>query len=273
MSGPIYRRLLLRATGAFLGAAMLTFAGAASAWERELPSSSAKASTPWDYSGERGPDQWGELSSDYAACRQGQEQSPIELRSPRSIQLACEPLRFRYRSSSLFLANEGSALRIGYDRGSFLVISGLSYELVELRVHIPAEHRIDGEVADAELQLIHGNNRGDIAILSVPVRAGLRSNRIFSRLVELAPNKGGEQRYRRNVGINAMFLLPGRKDYFSYRGSLTRPPCTEGVHWYVLRTPLEVAADDLELLAGLVGGSARPLQEIGAREVNLVCPP
>ncbi len=265
------RRLRLHHTP--IGFALLALAGSATAWEREPPTSATSATTPWDYSGERGPEQWGALSSDYAACRQGREQSPIELHSPRTIQPPCEPLRFRYRSSSLFVTNEGNALRMGYDRGSFLVISGLSYELVELRIHVPAEHRIDGRVADAELQLIHGNNRGDIAILSVPLQAGRRTNRIFSRLVELAPTEQAEQRYHRNVGVNAMFLLPGRKDYFSYRGSLTRPPCTEGVRWYVLRTPLEVAADDLERLKGVIGSSARPLQEVGSRDVNLLCPP
>jgi carbonic anhydrase len=258
---------------ASLGAALIALAGSAYGWERELPSSSSRATTPWEYTGERGPERWGTLSSDYAICSQGAEQSPIELVSPRTLTVPCEPLRFRYRSSSLFIANEGNALRLGYDRGSFLVVSGLSYELVELRVHVPAEHRIDGNVADAELQLIHGNNRGDIAILSVPIRAGHRSNRIFSRIVELAPGERGEQRYRRNVGINAMFLLPGRKDYFNYRGSLTRPPCTEGVHWYVLRTPLEVDREDMERLQQLVVGSGRPVQAIGSREVNLICAP
>ena len=256
-----------------IGTALIVIAGSANGWERELPSSASRATTPWEYSGERGPERWGALSSDYAACSQGQEQSPIALVSPRTLRAPCEPLRLRYRSSSLFMANEGNALRIGYDRGSFLVISGLSYELVELRIHVPAEHQIDGEVADAELQLIHGNNRGDIAILSVPIRGGRRPNAIFSRIVELAPSDPGGQSYRGNVGINAMFLLPGRKDYFSYRGSLTRPPCTEGVHWYVLRTPLEVTHQDMDRLKALVGGSARPVQAIGSRAVNLVCAP
>jgi carbonic anhydrase len=258
---------------ALIGFALVALTGSASAWQRDLPSSSSVATTPWEYAGERGPEQWGALSSDYAACANGQEQSPVELISPRTLKVPCEPLRFRYRSSSLFVANEGSALRIGYDRGSFLVVSGLSYELVEVRIHVPAEHRIDGRVADAELQLIHGNNRGDIAILSVPIRAGHRSNTIFSRIVEIAPANKGEKAYRRNVGINAMFLLPGRKDYFNYRGSLTRPPCTEGVHWYVLRTPLEVDQGDMDRLKNLVGGSARPVQAIGTREVRLVCSP
>ncbi len=227
----------------------------------------------WTYSGEQGPEHWSELHADYGACASGEAQSPVVLAESMALAAPCEPLRFRYRSSPLYVTNDGRAIRLGYDRGSHLLIEGLSYELVELRFHMPPEHLIDGVQADAEIQLIHANNRGDIAVVAALLRGGRRPNSILRRVLEHAPSEPGESFYGRNVGVNALFLLPGRKDYLAYTGSLTRPPCTEGVRWYVLRTPAEVAQSDLEQLATLVGPNARPVQPLGDRRITKVCTP
>jgi len=251
---------------------LLGLAPAAHAWERELQPAGGTA-PDWSHSGENGPDHWGELSPAYASCGVGRLQSPIALDGSSAVLGPCMPLRFRYRSSALYITNDGRALRLGYDRGSYLLVDGLSYELVELRFHVPAEHSIDGRMADAELQLIHGNNRGDIAILSVPMVAGHRVNQILRRVLDHAPSAPGEQYLGRNVGVNALFLIPGRKDYYAYRGSLTRPPCTEQVRWYVLRAPLEVDAGDLRRLAQLVAPNTRPLQPRGDRTIVKSCEP
>ena len=202
------------------------------AWQSPLADPHTGAGTLWDYSEARGPAHWGELAPDYQACGNGDLQSPIALDAVAAAFIPCEPLRFRYRSSSLYIKNQGVGLRLGYDRGSYLVIEGLSYELVEVRFHVPGEHVIDGHVGDAEMQLIHGNNRGDIAIIAVPIKAGHRVNQTLRRILEHAPDDAGEQFFGRNVGINALFMLPGRKDYYAYPGSLTSPPCT------VMRDPL-----------------------------------
>jgi len=254
-----------------LGGLMLA-GSQAYAWERALDT---EPETPaaWSYAGSSGPAGWGDLSPKFSACGNGRLQSPVSIQTPATITVPCQPLRFRYRSSSLYITNDGRALRLGYDRGSYLVVDGLSYELVELRFHVPAEHAIDGHVADAELQLIHGNNRGDIAVVAVPIRAGRRVNQILRRVVDNAPSEAGEQFYGRNVGVNGLFLLPGRKDYYAYLGSLTRPPCTEGVRWYVLHEALEVDSADLLRLARLIGPNARPIQPLYDRAVAKVCEP
>jgi len=227
----------------------------------------------WTYSGPKGPERWAELDPAFGACARGTEQSPVALTEAVAVAAPCEPLRFRYRSSALYITNDGRALRLGYDRGSFVVWDGLSFELVELRFHVPSEHVIDGHRADAELQLIHANNRGDVVVIAVPLIPGPRVNQILRRVLEHAPGVAGESFYGRQVGVNPLFLLPGRKDYFTYEGSLTRPPCTEGVRWFVMRTPLEVAAEDLNRLTTLVGQNARPLQQLGGRRVIKACMP
>lgn len=245
------------------------------AWQQAAPAAAGSPAASWSYDGDDGPAHWGELTPAYALCAHGERQSPVAIDSDQVVYPACEPLRFRYRSSALLVRNDGSVLRLGYDRGSYLVISGLSYELVEVRFHVPGEHALDGRVAAAEIQLIHGNNRGDLAVVAVPVQTGRRSNQTLSRILEHAPSAAGTQFYGRNIGINPLFLLPGRKDYFAYEGSLTQPPCSEGVHWYVLATPVEVLPEELDQLARLVGHNARPLQRLGSRVVhsNSACPP
>ena len=248
-------------------------AATASAWQPGVSLPDPGSMPQWTYSGDKGPEHWGELEPAYGACARGDKQSPVALSEAMAVSVPCEPLRFRYRSSALYITNDGRALRLGYDRGSFLVWDGLSYELVELRFHVPAEHVIDGHQADAELQLIHGNNRGDIAVVAVPLIAGPRVNQILRRVLDNAPSRPGESFHGRNVGVNPLFLLPGRKDYFVYDGSLTQPPCTEGVRWFVLHTPLEVAAADMERLARLVGQNARPLQHMAGRQVIKACMP
>ncbi|MGB5833699.1 MAG: carbonic anhydrase family protein [Thiohalocapsa sp.] len=242
------------------------------AWQSDLGANQT-AEGMWSHVGENGPERWGELSPKFAACALGRSQSPVSLNAATAMGVPCHPLRFRYRSSSLHATNDGQALRLGYDRGSYLVVDGLSYELIEVRFHVPAEHVIDGRLADAELQLIHGNNLGDIAVVAVPVIAGRRVNQIFRRILDNAPSKPGERYHGCNVGVNALFLLPGRKAYLAYQGSLTRPPCTEGIRWYVLRDALEVDVGDLRRLAQLGGPNARPIQPLEGRQVVKACEP
>lgn len=247
----------------------------AHAWQnRDAPLNADPADVPWSYSGPRGPDHWGSLKAAFQTCETGRLQSPIRI-EPASVKAeTCDPLRFRYRSSSLSIINEANGLRLGYDRGSYLVIAGLSYELAELRFHMPAEHAIAGLETDGELQLIHGNNRGDIAIVAVPLRASdTRFNSILQRILDNAPPEGTRAVHNQQIGINALLLLPPRRPYFAYNGSLTRPPCKEIVHWYVLREPLEIGAQQLERMAPLTANNHRPIQPTNNRPVLSFCHP
>jgi len=248
----------------------VTLAASAHAWQARI--SDMEGPMPeWSYSGEDGPGRWGELESAFQRCSNGRLQSPIPLSTNAARFQSCAPLRFRYRSTPLRLVNDGNALRLGYEHGSYLVIDGLSYELVELRFHVPGEHAINGRVSDGEIELIHGNNRGDIAIVSVPIEAGKRVNQTLRRILENAPLSAGKTAYGRNIGVNAVFLLPSRRSYLAYEGSLTRPPCLEGVHRYVLDNALEVDASDLARLAQIVGANARALQPVNGRRIDYLC--
>jgi carbonic anhydrase len=222
---------------------------------------------PWSYQGETGPSHWAELSPTFAECK-GERQSPVDLRGGRHLRYS--PLTFAYRSSPLTVVNDGRSMRVAYPPGSFLIAGGRQYELTGFHFHMPGEHRIDGMVGDMEIQFEHRDHEGRMAVLAVPVVAGRRMNSILSRIWDHLPPEGGESFYGRQVGINPVFLLPGERDYYTYVGSLTEPPCTEGVEWFVLTTPVEVDASYIQRMARLVRSNARPVQPLNGRAVLAV---
>jgi carbonic anhydrase len=229
-------------------------------WEKPQP-------VEWSYAGERGPEHWGDLSPDFSTCKTGTHQSPIDLGAARRV--GYSPLSFQYRSNALSVINDGHLVRVVYLPGSYLRAGGREYELKEFRFHTPSEHRIDGMAADMEMQLVHEGLAGDLAVVSVLMRAGRRMNSTLSRIWDRIP-PGPGQNYDREVGINPVFLLPSDRGYFTYVGSLTTPPCTEGVTWFVLAEPVEVDRSYVQRLLTLVGQNARALQALNGRAVYSV---
>lgn len=218
----------------------------------------------WSYEGDTAPAHWGELAPEYAACN-GSRQSPVDLRGARPMPYS--PISFHYRSNPLNIVNDGRQILVRYKPGSYMIANGRRYELTDFHFHLPGEHRIEGVAADMELQLHHRDARGRLAIVAVPIKAGRRRNSTLSRILDHMPPVGGESYYGRQVGINALFLLPPKRDYFSYVGSLTEPPCTEGVEWFVLVRPLELDTGYLQRVGQVIGGNARPLQPLNGRPV------
>lgn len=256
---------------AILGLTLLLVAQSADAWQRGFTSRLDNNATPWNYSGDTGPEAWGSLGPGFSQCAEGREQSPIDIRSDELTQGHCEPLRFRYRSSALYASNSAQGLRMDYEPGSEMLVGNERFGLLQIVVRTPSEHRFNGEQADGELQFIHQSDSGEVAILSVSMRKGMRVNHTLRRVLDYVPNQG--HRFEgRNVGINAMFLIPSRKDYVAYLGSITEPPCEESVRWFVLKEPLEVNSYDFERLVDRSASNARPVQPLGDRQVASHCP-
>jgi carbonic anhydrase len=221
----------------------------------------------WQYTGERGAHQWGKLSSAYAACSEGKRQSPIDLQPSRYSRLPV--LRFLYRSGPLHLINDGRTLRLGYPRGSQLSIGQRRLDLQTVVFHTPAEHSLDGQRADMEIQLMHVDGAGKRVNLAIPVVVGSRRNAMLERIADYLPEgaRSGERHFR-NVGINPTFFLPSDRRYYRYSGSLTQPPCSEQVSWLVLQQPLEVTADLVARFHRVTGDNNRPLQPLAGRQVT-----
>lgn len=243
----------------FLGIAILVPEGLRAQWK-----------TQWSYEGPLGPEHWGDLDPDYAACKLGKEQSPIDIRDATKADLPA--LRFEYKSEPLkYLINNGYTIRVNYHdapgTGNFLIVGDKRYQLTQFHFHRPSEEYIHGKPYDMVAHLMHEASDGSVAGVAVLLRAG-SANPTIQQLWRYMPKaKGGEQEIP-GVQINPAGLLPQDAAYYKYMGSVTAPPCAEGVTWFVLKTPVEVSADEINAFANLYPHDVRPIQPLNGRVVQ-----
>ena len=257
-------RIRQLAKSSALGLLLLVTAFPAFGWRSTLGLEEQKVKVAWGYEGEIGPEHWGDLAPEYAACK-GNRQSPVDLSGGQRVRYS--PLYFRYRSNPLTLVHKEPSIRVETPLGSYLVDGGHRYQLTGFQFHVPGEHRIEGRVANMELQLEHRDYQGRIAMVAVPMEVGRRRYSILARIWDHMLGMQGQRFHGRQIGINPRFLLPGDLSYYSYVGSLTEPPCTEGVEWFVLAGPIEVDRRYLHRYFRTTGRNARPLQPLDGRPV------
>jgi len=241
-----------------LGAAFLTAAAAQAqnGWK-----------TAWSYEGAGGPEHWGSLDPDYAACNAGREQSPLDIRS--AVKADLPGLRFDYQSGPLRIVNNGyTAVRVDYvHSGDFLIVANRRYELTQFHFHHPSEEHIRGKAYDMVIHLMHRATDGRVAAVAVLLKEG-RANAAVEQLWEHMPQAAGQAVGVPGVEINPAALLPHDTAYYTYMGSLTAPPCTEGVEWFVLKTPVEISAGQIDAFARLYPQDVRPVQPLNGRVVK-----
>jgi len=218
----------------------------------------------WSYAGETGPEHWADLDPDWAIAREGRRQSPIDLTG--AIPADLPRLRFQYSDSPLEVRNTGNSIQVAYGPGSRLEAEGRSFDLVQFHFHAPSEHRVQGEEYAMELHLVHLASNGEVAVVAVLIRPG-SVNRGIETIWEHAPETPGREAAPPGVRIHAERLLPSDRSYYRYNGSLTTPPCSEGVDWFVLRKPIDLSSRQIESYRGLHPDTARPLQRRHGRLV------
>jgi len=165
------------------------------------------------------------------------------------------------------MVNTGQTIHVNYERGSFLRVGSQRYELLGFHFHTPGEHTFNGVRPDMEIHLMHRDGYGNYAVVAIPVIAGRRHNVTLARIWQQLPEYPGEEYTDYRTGIKPVFLLPSNRDYFAYQGSLTTPPCTEGVQWFVLREPLEVPAQYVARFQQIMGSNIRPIQPLNGRRL------
>lgn len=212
----------------------------------------------WSYSGSNGPENWHNLSPANATCRAGRQQSPIDIEGTEAVIM--HRLVTNYTVSPVHLRNERIVINMPYEQGSVLQVGTKVYILKGFTFRTPAEHAISGERHPMSIQFMHESITGQRAIVEVLVKEG-KANRAAQELWDLMPLEPDQVNKRDRVLVNARDLMPSDKSYYRYMGSLTTPPCTEGVHWYVLKNPIELSKEQIALVRGIVGGdTARPIQ-------------
>jgi len=218
----------------------------------------------WTYGGESGPAHWGSLSDEFVACADGQKQSPIDLVGELSVGLT--DLVFDYHSSPLQLVNNGHTVQANYAPGSFLLLDGDRYELKQFHYHAPSEHAIKGELAHAEIHLVHQASDRTLAVVGVMIYQG-EEDAAFNALFEVFPTVQGEESATK-APFNALSLLPDDRRAYRYEGSLTTPPCSERVHWNVLAGVKQFSKHQIDVLKDtLHEPNNRPVQPFHGRAV------
>lgn len=229
------------------------------------PSAIAAANVQWRYGGSENPTQWGKLSEDFVLCELGKAQSPINISN--AIAGKPENIGFDYQPSPLVVINNGHTIQVKYEKGSKVTIDGKKYELLQFHFHTPSEHYINGQASPMELHLVHQNALGQLAVVGMMIKQGAL-NPVISEVWKHIPDVGETSEVADRL-INAADLLPEQKSYFSYDGSLTTPPCSEGVKWNIFVEPIAISKEQIEAFEQIYQVDARPVQAINNRVVEL----
>lgn len=218
----------------------------------------------WDYSGKNGPEHWGELAQEFSACALGKEQSPIDIRSAQAARLA--PIGFNYVASPAEIVNNGHTVQVNLPAAGSITLPSGDYKLVQFHFHTPSEEKIKGKRYPLVAHLVHANDAGQLAVVAVLFKQGKENAALKQVFAELPATAGEKHALSRDVDIGA--VLPARRAYYAYMGSLTTPPCSEGVHWQILKQPVEVSKEQLAAFKKLYRMNARPVQPLNGRVVK-----
>lgn len=227
----------------------------------------AQNTAPWSYEGRTGPVVWSKLDPAYAACNKGHQQSPIDIRGAH-LNKALQPIEFHYISGGVSFENNGHTLMATVHPGSYIVADGVRYDLVQFHFHHPGEEAIKGNLADMDVHLVHRAADGRMAVLAIRFMQDRDiPNALLSTLWQHLPTAPGKSETIAEP-INPGGFLPGDRSYWSYTGSLTTPPCTEGVRWFVFQQDMTMSRSQFKLASALLHNNARPLQEAHGRRIE-----
>ncbi|MET0384183.1 MAG: carbonic anhydrase family protein [Burkholderiaceae bacterium] len=220
--------------------------------------------TRWDYGGAAGPQSWGKLQSEFSTCANGSRQSPIDIHGGIAVDL--EPIRFDYRPSAFSVVDNGHTVQVNVEPGNAITITGRRYELVQFHFHRPSEERIEGRQYDMVAHLVHKDVDGRLAVVAVLLDRGSAQAIVQTVWNNLPLEKGDEVKGGSRIDLSE--LLPEDRRYYTYMGSLTTPPCSEGVLWMVMKQPVPISPEQVAIFAHLYPMNARPLQQAGGRLIK-----
>jgi carbonic anhydrase len=218
----------------------------------------------WDYGDAHGPSHWGDLKSEFATCKTGHHQSPIDIRKTKKA--ALPPIRFEYKPSPLHIIDNGHTIMVNYSPGSFISVGDKKYQLKQFHFHRPSEEKINGKSFDMTAHLVHADDDGKLAVVAVLLQEGEDSPLVHELWKDLPKEEDKEEVFD-NVQIDLAQILPPDRGYYTFSGSLTTPPCSEDVTWYVLKHPTTVSAEEIQRFSQLYRDDARPSQPLYDRIV------
>jgi carbonic anhydrase len=223
-----------------------------------------KHGTVWSYEGELGPANWSKINVDWAKCGMGNRQSPIDLRD--GIKVNLEQIGFDYHPSSFNEVNNGHTVQVTVGGGNFITVGNQTYELQQFHFHRPSEEKINGKGTEMVMHLVHKSAEGKFAIIAVLLERGQPHNLMQTIWDNLPLEK--QEVVAPSIVIDPMDALPAKREYFTYMGSMTEPPCTEGVLWLVFKQPRQASPAQMALFSRLYPLNARPVQSTAGRMIK-----
>jgi carbonic anhydrase len=221
-------------------------------------------SAHWGYDGDQGPSHWGDLKPEFAVCESGHHQSPIDIRNPQKADLPS--LNVNYEPSPLDIIDNGHTIMINYAPGSFIQMGDKRCTLKQFHFHRPSEEQINGRAYEMSVHLVHADEQGNLAVVAVLLKLGSDNPLVHELWTDLPKEKEHEEHFD-NIFVNAKALLPSDLGYYTFQGSLTTPPCTENVTWFVLKRPVTVSAAEIKQFEKLYRHNARPIEPLYDRAV------
>ena len=232
-----------------------------------LPSMAAAqgAKPHWTYKGAEGPAEWGKLDSAYAVCSTGKTQSPIDIKGAKSADLPA--LKMDYNAVPLNIIDNGHTIQVNYAPGSTLTVGDRVYTLKQFHFHHPSEEHVNGKKYELVAHLVHADAEGHLAVVAILFNEGSPSY-LLDTVWKNIPSEKEKAVDVPGVTVNVQDLLPTSLGYYSYAGSLTTPPCSEGVAWFVLKTPDTLSEEQVAAFAKHYPMNARPIQPANGREIK-----
>jgi len=224
----------------------------------------ATEQSQWGYSGHNGPEHWGKLAADFATCTKGMNQSPINLTG--MVKGDLPTLNIQYQPGGEGVLNNGHTIEVVYGVGSSMNVKNNQFELKQFHFHSPSENQIEGQSFPMELHFVNADEEGHLAVIAVMFKEGAYNPELAKVWQSMPKQVGQEKTLSALVNINQ--LLPKQHEYYRFNGSLTTPPCTEGVKWFVMKTPITASkAQIAQFVKTIPGGNNRPVQSVNARMI------
>jgi carbonic anhydrase len=224
----------------------------------------SEAAHPWSYDGAKGPTHWGDLKPEYATCKEGKYQTPIDIRGAKTADLPA--IEFSYAPSPFQIVDNGHSVQVNPAAGNFITVGGKRYDLQQFHFHHPSEERIEGKAFPLVAHLVHKDADGKLAVVAVLLKSG--SENLFVEDLWKDMPADVEEEHASKSTVDLLRLLPAKRGYYTFPGSLTTPPCSEDVTWFVLKQPVTISEAELATFAKKYSHNARPVQPLNGRAVQ-----
>ena len=231
----------------------------------EEPNSKHEAghSPHWSYSGPTGTAKWGDMEEEFASCKLGKKQSPIDIKGAKKSDLPA--IEFNYNQTPAEVVNNGHTIQVNLTQGGEVKVASGGYKLLQFHFHSPSEEKVNGRPYPLVAHLVHKSDAGKLAVIAVLFKKG-KKNPSLEKVFAAMPGKA-DGKAELAGGVNATDLLPAKRAYWAFEGSLTTPPCSEDVQWQVLKDPVELSKDQLAAFKKLYPMNARPVQPLNGRSL------